>query len=183
MSAAAEEQLIRRPMSLEQYLALPEGRVEWVDGEAIFMNASPRARHQRVAARLANQIEDATDLFCVEAVGFWTLANRRSRIPDVLATREPFDESWAPTVPVLCVEVLSPSTRREDMVRKSHEYAAAGVEQYWIVDLDAAELTVYHNNGDGWDEHVVLDEAHPRGTVEIADAGVVEIDLERLLRR
>lgn len=165
-------------------LALPEGRVEWVDGEAIFMSASPRARHQRVAARLANQIEEAaTGLFCVEAVGFWTLADRKSRIPDVLATREPFDESWAPTTPVLCIEVLSPSTRREDMVRKSHEYAAAGVEQYWIVDLDASELTVYGNNGDGWDELVVLNAAQPRGSVAIPGWGSVEIDLAQLLKR
>ncbi|GAB4007517.1 hypothetical protein GCM10028772_19850 [Nocardioides ultimimeridianus] len=183
MSAAPQERLVRRPMSLDEYLSLPEGRVEWVDGEAIFMNTAPRARHQRVAFGLALKIEDATGLFCVEAVGFWTVEKRKSRIPDVLATVEPFDESWAPTTPVLCVEVLSPSTRREDLVRKSHEYAAAGIEQYWIVDIEASELTVYSNSGDGWDELIVLDAERPRGSVEIAGRGTVEVDLEWLLRR
>ncbi|HJQ04020.1 MAG TPA: Uma2 family endonuclease [Nocardioides sp.] len=178
-----EERLIRRPMSLEDYLALPEGRVEWVEGEAIFMNASPRARHQRIAAGLAILIEEATGLFCVAAVGFWTRPHRKSRIPDVLATKGRFDESWAPTTPVLCVEVLSPSTRSEDLVRKSHEYAAAGVEQYWVVDPAASELRVYSNNGDGWDESAVLDAEHPTATIQIGDHGEVEIDLERLLRR
>ncbi|WP_460789029.1 Uma2 family endonuclease [Nocardioides maradonensis] len=186
MSAAPhqhEEKLIRRPMSLEEYLALPEGRVEWVEGEAIFLNASPRARHQRVAARLAALVEDATGLFCVEAVGFWTRPSRKSRIPDVLATAEPFDESWAPTTPVLCVEVLSPSTRSEDLIRKSHEYVAAGVQQYWVVDIDGAELIAFRNDGDGWEELAVLDAQHPRVSIEIAGHGAVEIDLEWLFRR
>jgi Uma2 family endonuclease len=178
-----EERLVRRRMSLEDYLALPEGRVEWVEGEAIFMNTSPRARHQRIAFGLAMRIEDATGLFCVEAVGFWTRPDRKSRIPDVLATAEPFDGPWAPTTPVLCVEVLSPSTRSEDLVRKSHEYAAAGVEQYWVVDPATSELRVYVNTGDGWDEQAVLDAGRPKATIEIAGHGEVEVDLEWLLNR
>jgi len=39
--------------------------------------------------------------------------------------------------PDLVVEVLSPRTRRNDRGRKMRLYAAAGVPEYWIVDLRA----------------------------------------------
>lgn len=182
MPATVPDRLERIQMPLDDYLALPEGRVEWVDGEAIFMSAAPRAGHQRVAARLARLIEDSTGLFVVEAVGMWTVERRKSRIPDVLATREPFDDSWAPEVPVLVVEVLSSGTRGEDTVRKSHEYAEAGVSQYWVVDRDQRELTVYANAGDGWRQLFAVDDDRPTGAVAVGAYGEVVIDLPDLLR-
>ncbi len=39
--------------------------------------------------------------------------------------------------PLLAVEVLSPSTAKYDRGAKRQRYQAAGVGQYWIVDLDA----------------------------------------------
>jgi Uma2 family endonuclease len=42
----------------------------------------------------------------------------------------------------LVVEVLSPSTRRHDLVAKRHDYAMAGIPQYWILDRDKETLTV-----------------------------------------
>jgi Uma2 family endonuclease len=38
---------------------------------------------------------------------------------------------------VLVVEIVSPGSRRTDHVMKLYEYAKAGIEHYWIVDLDA----------------------------------------------
>lgn len=182
VSAVESERLVRVPMSYEDYLGLPEGRVEWVDGQAIFMSASPRSGHQRVARRLADLIEDATGLSTVEAVGFWTIARRRSRIPDVLATREPFDDSWTPQLPVLVAEVLAASTRSEDTIRKSQEYLRAGVAQYLLVDPEHRELVAYRNTGEEWEELFAADAAHPRGSVPVGDVGTVSIDLEWLLR-
>jgi Uma2 family endonuclease len=40
-------------------------------------------------------------------------------------------------VPLLVVEVLSPSTRSSDTVTKRDAYAHAGIGHYWIVDPDA----------------------------------------------
>jgi Uma2 family endonuclease len=182
VSEAFVERLERMPMSLEDYLALPEGRVEWVDGEAISMNAPPRSGHQRVARRLGIAIEDATGLFTVEAVGFWTLENRKSRIPDVMATRQPFDESWAPEVPVITVEILSRSTRSEDTIRKPLEYLNAGVAYYWVVDREQRELLVWANAGHTWDLVFSADADHPTGTVDLGELGAVDVDLDHLLR-
>jgi Uma2 family endonuclease len=38
---------------------------------------------------------------------------------------------------VLVVEIVSPGSRGTDHVMKLHEFANAGIENYWIVDLDA----------------------------------------------
>lgn len=42
----------------------------------------------------------------------------------------------------LVVEILSPDNRSHDLVTKRQEYAAAGIPEYWIVDPQAATITV-----------------------------------------
>jgi Uma2 family endonuclease len=44
--------------------------------------------------------------------------------------------------PSLVVEVLSPSTQRNDRVRKFVYYAHFGIPEYWIIDLDAQSILV-----------------------------------------
>ena len=46
-------------------------------------------------------------------------------------------------VPALVVEVLSGSTKTKDMVKKLDLYMQTGVKEYWIVDPDKKEVTVY----------------------------------------
>lgn len=99
------------------------------------------------------------------------------RVPDVLATTAPFDGAWATTPPVLIVEVLSPGTRTEDTVRKSHEYAAAAVGHYWLADREAGTFTALVNNGDGWDVGLELSTEEPAGMVSLDGHGTVVLDL------
>ncbi len=143
------------------------------------MSPAPRSSHQRIARRLANLLE-ASDLYVVCAVGVWT-GERRSRIPDIVATAALFDDSWAPEAPVLVVEVLSPGTRSEDTLRKSREYGDAGTARYWLVDPDNRALTVLRNAGAECEILLELDEAHPVGRVEVAGRGEVSLDLTTLL--
>lgn len=175
------DRLVRVPFDFDAYLALPEWhRAEYVDGQAI-VSPSPAWPHQRISRRLANQIESACPgLLVVEAVGVWT-GERRSRIPDVIATERPFEGSWSDQTPTLAVEIASPSTRREDTLRKSAEYADAGIGQYWIVDREARTVTVLGNNGHGWDSLLELDDDQPTGSVAVGDHGVVDLDLDDLL--
>lgn len=42
--------------------------------------------------------------------------------------------------PDLVVEVISPTSRSKDSVRKLHDYAAIGVPEYWLVDPEAQTL-------------------------------------------
>lgn len=53
-----------------------------------------------------------------------------------------------PTTAALVVEVAV-SSQRMDLVRKPVVYAAAGVEQYWVVDLRAQVVVVHTEPGEG----------------------------------
>ena len=58
--------------------------------------------------------------------------------PDILvAPRAQFTERDLPAPPLLAVEVLSPSTRRVDLLLKRDRYEEAGIASYWIVDPGA----------------------------------------------
>lgn len=182
MSTGYPEALERRRMPLQEFLAMPDGvRAEYVDGEAIMSPPAGRG-HNKVQRRLANVIEAALPGVDVSTEAGIRRSRQRYRIPDVAVFAEFEDVTWSDQVPVLVVEVLSHTTRSEDTVRKSHEYAVAGIAQYWVVDREHATLAVYANNGDGWDLLIELDAERPRGEVTVGEYGVVVLDLDDLLR-
>jgi Uma2 family endonuclease len=83
-------------------------------------------------------------------------------VPDLLvvkaaAVRRRKATEFQPTDVRLAVEVLSPGSARADLVLKRHDYGAAGIPQYWIVDPVAQTLTVHAEPfRDGYrQEHVV----------------------------
>jgi Uma2 family endonuclease len=45
--------------------------------------------------------------------------------------------------PDLIIEILSPSTVRQDRVLKFHKYLEAGVLEYWIVDPEGKTVQVH----------------------------------------
>ncbi len=49
--------------------------------------------------------------------------------------------------PDVVVEILSDSTRRRDLNEKLPVYAANGVREVWIVDLDAITVTIHSGDG------------------------------------
>ena len=63
------------------------------------------------------------------------------RDPDIVVVPDRVFENRparvAATDVVLVVEIVSPGSRGTDHVMKLHEYAAAGIAHYWIVDPDA----------------------------------------------
>lgn len=68
--------------------------------------------------------------------------------PDVLVLREQ-DRSSPDRLPLLVVEVLSPSTRGRDHVEKRRLYEARGVPSYWIADPDVPDLRVLELGSQG----------------------------------
>jgi len=49
--------------------------------------------------------------------------------------------------PNLCIEVLSPSTRRLDEIDKRKLYERGGVDEYWIVDPELELVKIYRRSG------------------------------------
>jgi Uma2 family endonuclease len=120
---------------------LPEDglRRELIGGQLI-VTPAPGGSHQRAALRLCRLLEQACppayevfiapfDLYLSEDTYFE---------PDIMVIPR---MAKAPArfegVPLLVVEVLSPSTRSSDTVTKRDAYAHAGIPHYWIVDPDA----------------------------------------------
>lgn len=48
---------------------------------------------------------------------------------------------------LLVVEIVSPSSKATDEVVKRHEYAQAGIPQYWVVDRDPAQTVTMYELG------------------------------------
>jgi Uma2 family endonuclease len=74
------------------------------------------------------------------------------RIPDVSVWQKPPPRSVWLTVTglLLVIEIMSPGSEALDEVTKRHEYASAGVPQYWVVDRDVAQtVTLYRLVADG----------------------------------
>src|SRR4029453_10297828 len=136
--------LPRGLLSLEQWDALeldPTRRWELSEGTLI-MSPRPHPRHQRISIRLIRLLQDhLPDGFdAVPEVEVTTSASfpPSVRDPDIVVVRDHVFEQRSARVPaadvVLVVEVVSPGSRGTDHVMKLHEYAKAGIGNYWIVD-------------------------------------------------
>lgn len=140
----------REKVTIEEWLSLPEGPpfYEIEDGRLIEV-PSPRREHQRILARLTTFLDDfamehnlGTVVMDVDVV----LPTGVGYIPDIaFVLREREEELLVPDgkvhgAPDLVVEVISPTTRRRDRVKKFRNYWRAGVRWLWFVDSE--ELTV-----------------------------------------
>lgn len=136
----------------EDYWNLPEGeRAELIDGE-LYAMTSPTRTHQRIVLglyrQIANYIENHHGPCEVLAAPFAVNLNADDKTlvePDVMVVCDPekLTEKECMGAPDLIVEVVSPSSKRMDYVKKYDLYSAAGVREYWIVDPAKSMTTVY----------------------------------------
>jgi Uma2 family endonuclease len=177
-----DDPLERVPMSWEQYLKLPERpRAEWVDGVAVIMNAPPSFEHGSCALRLGAVLLDALpDVHVVTEVQL-RMSEDLARIPDLMVVETAPSNDWVSEPPLMVAEVLSRSTRSEDVLVKSAEYARFGIGQYWILDPENRTLEVRRNVEGGWHTLALLDDDNPEVTVVLAGRPV-SVDLRQVLR-
>jgi Uma2 family endonuclease len=136
-----------RPLTRDDLDRMPDDghRYELIDG-ALIMTPAPSVRHQRVAAGLyrllfASCPPELEVLFAPLDV---VIATDTVLQPDVLvAHRDDFTECELPVAPLLAVEVLSPSTRRIDLMLKFSRLQEAGCASYWLIDPDTPELVAW----------------------------------------
>lgn len=151
LEQSAEERLIRRRASVEEFWSLPESVLptEYIDGE-IIMAPTPNVPHQSVLANI------------FVALHIFVRAHALGRVfpapldvilptgevvqPDIffLNTKQAERVSAAKRVeevPPFLVEILSPSSVKHDTVRKRELYEKSGVREYWIVDAVERSIT------------------------------------------
>ncbi len=145
---------LKRKLDYSDYVAAPDDgkRYELVQGD-LFVTPSPSPLHQRVSRRLMRQLED---YFHRRALGEvfdapidLILTNHDVLVPDLLVVSEPkhITKRGIEGPPLLIVEILSPSTRKQDRGVKARRYAELGVEHYWIVDPEKRCLECHRRAG------------------------------------
>ncbi|HRP08035.1 MAG TPA: Uma2 family endonuclease [Gemmatimonadales bacterium] len=143
---------LSRVWTREEVLALPDdgNRYELVDGE-LLVSPAPRWLHQIGVGKLHVLVEPYVQRHRLGITLFspadLDLGSGQLVQPDLFVAgsvsgRVPAE--WSEVgVPILIVEVLSPSTSRYDRIVKRRRYQASGVSTYWIVDLDARAVEVW----------------------------------------
>ena len=128
----------------EEVLALPDDgqRHEVFDGELIVTSA-PSYRHQAVVGELYFVLATYTRAVNIGRLllspADLPLLGGQVAQPDLFVLPHGnFAQDWSDApVPILAIEVASPSTVRYDRGLKRRGYQKAGVAEYWIVDPDA----------------------------------------------
>lgn len=144
-------------MTVDEFFALPDDgkRYELLDGVVEEMTA-PNTKHQRVIGRLyvilVAILQDMALGEVLLAPYDVVLDDFTVLQPDLVyvsrGNASVITEANARGAPDLVIEVLSPSTRRKDVVRKSRLYARAGVPFYWIVDPEVDRIEFMARDGD-----------------------------------
>jgi len=132
--------------TIEELLALPEDglRHELLDGEHV-VTPAPSLPHQAVVRDLLLALQRALagrdDVALFTSPADIVLGPKTLVQPDLFVVRKTPGQplrAWSDVgVPLLAIEILSPSTAARDRGTKRRVYQHAGVAEYWIVDLDA----------------------------------------------
>lgn len=135
------------PMTYTDLQALPDDgrRHEIIDGIHI-VTPGPIFVHQELVGGLYRALYAAkpSDYAVLMAPFDVVLDEYNVMEPDVLvAARADFTKKNLPTAPSLAVEVLSPSTRRYDLMMKRSRHEEAGTPSYWVIDPDGPTLTAW----------------------------------------
>ncbi|MGI8536254.1 MAG: Uma2 family endonuclease [Mycobacteriales bacterium] len=118
-------------------------RYELVDG-LLLVSPVPKERHQRALIELAFLLRAHAPrgLRVYVAPLDVRLSERVQVQPDILVVEDGPPRDKLDRLPLLCVELLSPGTRRHDLVLERRAYERAGVASYWIVDPQKPSVTV-----------------------------------------
>lgn len=158
--------------TLEELHSLPDdgNKYELIHGE-LFVTPAPTDDHETILARLTRLLDRY-----VEANGLGHVYHPRAVLrfegsevePDLMVRQEApgLGNAWerAP-LPILIVEVFSPTTRRRDQNQKKDFYMEAGIPEYWMVDAEQQTVTVVNPDR----ERVTLTETliwHPINAAE-----------------
>jgi Uma2 family endonuclease/predicted DNA-binding transcriptional regulator AlpA len=145
----------------QDYLHLPEKEgysYEVLDGTLV-CEPAPIVQHQRVSRRLQRLLEDY--FFVADPGGEVlnapldvTLSDTNVVQPDLMYISELrsgiIEEQRINGAPNLVVEILSPTTRGKDRIRKRMIYERLGVPHYWIVDPEARAIEAYAIQGNAY---------------------------------
>jgi len=135
----------------EMVKALPDdgNRYETVHGE-LLVTPAPTAGHQNIVRKLTRRVEDYLIEFPIghpfNSPADVVLDENTLVQPDlfVVTIQQAETLDWERMKNLLLVvEVLSPSTAKDDRFAKRKAYQKHGIPSYWIVDTDSRSVDVW----------------------------------------
>jgi len=137
-------------------------RVELVDGRLVRM-APESMPHILAATRLNKAVDRAIerlgreDRFEVLNGGTVRISDKSAFDPDGAVIGRDATGFFMRADQVFLIIEASLSTLRRDLGSKSRAYAAAGIPEYWVIDIKDARLRVFRTPVDGaWTESLTL---------------------------
>lgn len=161
-----------------------EGNWELWEGIAVAMTPSPFGRHQRVLFALAAELRasigraecDATALGELD----WIISEDTVVRPDVIVVCGDPPEKYLRNPPALIAEVLSESTRQNDLTYKRELYRRQRVAIYLVIDAEAETIQIDQASSDGsYQTSDLLGQIE----LQICDACHIRFDSESIFRR
>jgi len=156
--------------TLADYYAWPEEeRIELIDG-VIYDMAAPASVHQLLAGALhATLLQHVLQhggacTPIVSPIDVQLDRDDRTMVqPDVVIVcdKSQITPKGIYGAPDFVAEVLSPSTRRKDLIIKLNKYMAAGVREYWLIDPDSKTVTVYDFGHEIFPVHYTFEDTIP----------------------
>jgi Uma2 family endonuclease len=126
----------KQDWTVDDLASLPEDlRYELIDGRLVL--PSPTGFHQILGVELVIALRAGCPSGYKPVPDLSLAINRRNEPrPDVVVVRKgQLTRSPVPVeIALLAVEVVSPDSHFRDMYAKAKIYAAAGVENYWVID-------------------------------------------------
>jgi Uma2 family endonuclease len=126
-------------------------RVELLRGFIHKMSPAPNRRHQTVSQRINNHFYNSVN--CAVFVAPFDVrlpiasAKKQTTVvqPDIciICDANKLDDLGCNGAPDLIVEILSPKNSKYDTNTKFNLYQEAGVNEYWIVDIEQKMILVY----------------------------------------
>lgn len=158
-----------RLYTIEDIYALSDGeRAELIDGQIYYM-APPSRKHQGIVGELFAAIRDyirknngSCRIYPAPFAVFLSKDDTTYVEPDisVICDSKKLNDKGCSGAPDWIIEIVSSGSRRMDYYTKLFKYRSTGVREYWIVDPDKNEITVWDFEGDDVEEYTFHDIIH-----------------------
>ncbi len=145
----------RTRTTVEEFIAISERdprRMELIDGEIVVVS-EPRLAHGILQALLIGALaqwqRQVPGIAYVAGPTGVHLGPHDAYGPDVVVCRARAtvgDRGYLAEVPLICAEIRSPTTWRNDIGRKKSVYEAHGVPELWLVDDIASVVLVFRRS-------------------------------------
>ena len=143
-----------KPYTVADIESLPEGqRAELIDGD-MYLLASPARIHQRISGHLYHTIlthieqkKMPCDAYAAPFIVYIGGAEDHYNYvePDisVICDKTKLTDKGCVGAPDWIIEIVSPSSRQSDYIRKVSLYEYSGVREYWIINPDSRTVRTY----------------------------------------